>query len=92
LSQPNLLHPTISRSCTKPQGFSSGHGICGECGIVITVEHDPSEKIWLIDLKKDTHELKHHLEISDADACMANKQCVALGLEIAQLRKNIAGR
>ena len=32
LSQPNLLHPAISRSCAKPQSFSRGHGICGECG------------------------------------------------------------
>jgi hypothetical protein len=32
LSQPNLLHPAISSSCAKPQGFSCGHGICGECG------------------------------------------------------------
>jgi hypothetical protein len=64
----------------------------GQCGIDITVEHDPIKKIWLIDLKKGSHELKHHLEIPDADACMANQQCVSLGLEIDQLRKNIAGR
>ncbi len=64
----------------------------GQCGIDITVEHDPSKKIWLIDLKKDAHELKHHLEIPDADACMANKQCVSLGLEVDQLRKNIVER
>jgi hypothetical protein len=42
-----------------------------------------------VDLKKDTHELKHHLEISDANDCMDGKQCVSLGLEIAQLKKNI---
>ncbi len=64
----------------------------GQCGIDLTVEYDPIKKIWLIDLKKGDHELKHHLEIPDADACMANKQCVSLGLEIDQLRKNIAGQ
>jgi hypothetical protein len=32
LNLPNLLHPAISKSYTKPQGFSRGHGICGECG------------------------------------------------------------
>jgi hypothetical protein len=46
----------------------------------------------LVDLKKGTHELKHHLEIPDADACMENKQCVSLGLEIDQLKKNIEGQ
>ena len=63
----------------------------GTCGIDITVEYDPKKKVWLIDLKKDHHELKHHLEIPDADACMEDKQCVSLGLEIDQLKKNIAG-
>ncbi len=64
----------------------------GTCGIDITVEHDPKEKIWLVDLKKGQHELKHHLEIPDADACMEGKQCVSLGLDIDQLKKNIEGQ
>jgi hypothetical protein len=64
----------------------------GNCGIDITVEYDPKQKIWLVDLKKGNHGLKHHLEIPDADACMADKQCVSLGLEIGQLKKNIAGQ
>ena len=63
----------------------------GECGIDILVEYAPEKKVWLIDLKKGGHELQHHLEIPDADACMENKQCVSLGLEIAQLKKNIEG-
>ena len=63
----------------------------GECGIDLLVEYAPEKKVWLIDLKKGGHELKHHLEIPDADACMENKQCVSLGLEIAQLRRNIEG-
>ena len=63
----------------------------GECGIDIDASFDKENKVWIIDLKKDEHELKHHLEIPDADDCMAGKQCVSLGLEIAQLRKNIEG-
>lgn len=62
------------------------------CGIDIAVEYDKENKVWLIDLKKGEHELKHHLEIPDADACMEGKQCVSLGLEIAQLKKNIEGQ
>lgn len=63
----------------------------GECGIDITAKYNPEKKVWEIDLKKEPHELKHYLEIPDADACMEGKQCVALGLEIAQLKKNITG-
>lgn len=64
----------------------------GECGIDIDLEHDDQKKVWIVDLKKDNHELKHHLEYPDADACLDGKQCVSLGLEIAQLRKNIEGQ
>jgi hypothetical protein len=44
-----------------------------------------------VDLKKEGHELKHFLEPTDADACMQGKQCVSLGLEIAQMINNING-
>ncbi len=63
----------------------------GECGIDIDVTHDPKKKVWVVDLKRDGHELKHHLEYYDADTCMAGKQCLSLGLEIAQLKKIILG-
>lgn len=63
----------------------------GKCGIDIIVELDQKKNIWVVDLKKENHELKHHLEIPDADACMEGKKCVSLGLEIAQLKKNIEG-
>jgi len=63
----------------------------GECGIDIDAWFDKKKKVWIVDLKKGQHELQHHLEIPDANDCMAGKQCVSLGLEIAQLRKNIEG-
>lgn len=61
----------------------------GECGIDVDVVHDEQKKVWVVDLKKAGHELKHHLEYPDADDCVEGKQCVSLGLEIAQLKKNI---
>ena len=64
----------------------------GECGIEVEVAHDDRKKVWVVDLKKDDHELKHHLEYTDADDCIEGKQCVSLGLEIAQLKKNILGK
>ncbi|MDD3618123.1 MAG: hypothetical protein RBR09_13140 [Desulfobulbaceae bacterium] len=63
----------------------------GECGLDVEVEYNAEKKVWIVDLKKGSHELKHHLEIPDADQCMEGKQCVSLGLEIAQLKKNIQG-
>ena len=63
----------------------------GECGIDIDVTLDEKKKVWIVDLKKGGHELKHHLEYPDADACVDGTQCVSLGLEIAQLKRNIEG-
>jgi len=61
----------------------------GECGIDVTVDYDESQKRWVVDLKKDHHELKTYLEPGDVEFCLEGKQCVSLGIEIAQLRGNI---
>jgi hypothetical protein len=63
----------------------------GACGVDIDVSYNDLEKAWVVALKKDTHSLRHFLNIMDANRCMDGKQCVALGLEIAQLKKNIEG-
>ena len=63
----------------------------GACGIDIDVSYDKEKESWVVDLKKGAHELKHYLDVPDADNCMDGKQCVSLGLEIAQLKKNIEG-
>lgn len=61
----------------------------GECGIDVNVDFDPANQRWTVDLKKDSHRLKTFLEEGDAELCLQGKQCVSLGLEIAQLRGNI---
>jgi len=61
----------------------------GECGIDVDVEWNDEKKTWIVDLKKDDKELTTHLEEQDAEACMQGKQCVALGVQIAQLKSNI---
>jgi hypothetical protein len=61
----------------------------GECGIDVDVEYDEEKKAWVVDLKKDQHELQTHLEPEDATACMDGKQCVSLGIQIGQLKANI---
>ena len=63
----------------------------GQCGIDLTVDLDKRQNAWVVSLKKDNHKLKHFLEKPDADACMQGKKCVSLGLETAQLIKNIKG-
>ncbi len=62
----------------------------GECGIDVNVSYDDEQKMWVVNLKKDHLELKTFLEDGDAELCMEGKQCVSLGIEIAQLRDNIA--
>jgi hypothetical protein len=61
----------------------------GECGIDIDVEYDDDKKAWVVDLKKDQHELTTHLDPEEANACMDGKQCVSLGIQIGQLKENI---
>jgi hypothetical protein len=61
----------------------------GECGIDVDVKYDEAQKAWVVDLKKDQVELKTFLEPDEADQCMDGKQCVSLGMQIAQLRTNI---
>ncbi len=63
----------------------------GECGIDINVDYNKVENTWMVHLKKGSHKLDHFLETGDADSCVEGKKCIALGLEIAQLRKNIEG-
>jgi hypothetical protein len=61
----------------------------GACNIDVNVEYDKAKKAWAVDLKKGGHQLKTYLEDNEADLCMDGKQCVSLGLQIAQLRENI---
>ena len=58
----------------------------GECGIDIDVEYDDGKKAYVVNMKKGVQEVKTHLETEDADTCMAGKQCVGLGVQIAQFR------
>ncbi|MEJ2638188.1 MAG: hypothetical protein P8010_01300 [Desulfosarcinaceae bacterium] len=61
----------------------------GECGIDVDVVYDDSRERWTVNLKKGAHQLKTFLEEGDAEMCLMGKQCVSLGIEIAQLRGNI---
>ncbi len=62
----------------------------GECGIDINVEYSADNNAWVVHLKKENLKLKTYLEPEDANICMDGKQCIGLGLQIAQLKDNIA--
>ena len=64
----------------------------GVCGIDISVTKDSTQQTWVVHLNKESHNLNHFLELKDADRCMEGKECVALGLDIAQLKRNIEGK
>ena len=61
----------------------------GKCGIDVEVEWSADKRAWIVDLKKGEHELTTHLEPEDADACVEGKECVSLGIQVAQLKTNI---
>lgn len=61
----------------------------GECGIDVGLEWSSDKKAWIVDLKKDEHELTTYLDPEDADACMEGKNGVSLGIKISQLKNNI---
>jgi hypothetical protein len=61
----------------------------GACGIDVDAHYSTAKNTWIVELKKGGHMLQHHLEKHDAQDCVDGKECVALGLEIAQLKKNI---
>ena len=58
----------------------------GECSIDLDVDYDKEQKAWVVYMKKGNREVKHFIPDEDADLCMECKQCVSLGLEIAQFK------
>jgi hypothetical protein len=77
---------TREQLCTKIEAI---YPEIGACGIDVDVEWDEVKRAWVVDLKRGDRELITHLEDQDAEACMQGRQCVALGLQIAQLKSNI---
>ncbi|MFO7752161.1 MAG: hypothetical protein R6V41_03460 [Desulfobacteraceae bacterium] len=58
-----------------------------ECNIDVDVDWDETEKAYAVDLKTNSRKIRHYLPKEDAGLCMEGKQCVSLGLEIAQLKE-----
>lgn len=77
---------TREELCTK---ITAIYPEIGVCGIDLDVEYSPEKGAWIVDLKQQEHELKTYLEEADAQKCLEGKQCVSLGLQIAELVNNI---
>ena len=77
----------VERTILQIGLYALGHASSlGECGIDLEVDYDETQKSLVVYLRKGNKEVKHFLPSEDADACLEEKKCVALGLEIAQLR------
>ncbi len=63
----------------------------GRHGIVSSLIFDEDRKVYALTLKKDHHELQTFIEPKDATACMDGRECVHLGLKIAEFLKNFEG-
>jgi len=61
----------------------------GACGIDVKVNFDDRKEAWMVDLRKDAHRLQTRLELDEAEECLAGRQCVSLGIQVAQLVNNI---
>ncbi len=97
-----LAMPVLPNICLEAMSMFNAEQLCekitalypeiGICGLDIEVRRNYSEDAWVVHLKKDSHSLKHFLELKDAIRCVEGDQCVALGLEISQLKLNIEGK
>jgi hypothetical protein len=61
-------------------------------GITLILSFDEAKNAYIIDFRRDGHELTTHLEKKDADDCMNNIKCVYLGVQVGQFIKNYEER
>ncbi len=56
--------------------------------IAVSLYFSEEKKAYVVQLKKDKHELETYLDKSDADECMDGYKCVHLGVRIGEFIKN----
>jgi hypothetical protein len=61
-------------------------------GITLSLSFDDEKNAYIIDFRREGHELTTHLEKKDADDCMNNIKCVYLGVQVGQFIKNYEER
>ena len=61
----------------------------GACGIDVHVEWDEEAESWVVILEKEGKTLRTHLDPQDIEACEKGQKCIALGIQIGELKKNV---
>lgn len=61
----------------------------GACGTDFTVEYSEDVKAWVVDLHQGEYHLKTFLDTDEADSCLDKGQCISLGMQVGQLKKNL---
>ncbi len=61
----------------------------GQCDIDLDVHFDEEKKAWVARLAKGGKELATHLDDDEIQACLDGRQCVALGVHVAELSRNV---
>ncbi len=61
----------------------------GRCGINLDVRYDEEKKAWVTHLEREGKALETYLDDDEIRACLDGKQCVSLGVHVAELSKNI---
>ena len=56
--------------------------------IGVSLGFDESNDSYIVNLKKDSHQLVTYIDRSDADECMEGMKCVHLGVKIGEFVKN----
>ncbi len=61
----------------------------GACGINVQVIWDEKAESWAVVLEKEGKRLLTHLEPEDIEACEKGEKCIAIGLQLGELKKNL---
>jgi predicted transport protein len=64
------------------------HPEIAENGVAVSLVFNEELKTYDVNMKKDKHELKTHLETKDADECMDGKKCIHLGVQLKEFIDN----
>jgi hypothetical protein len=57
-------------------------------GLGLSLAFNDDKNAWIVEFKKDKHELTTHLESKDAEDCLQGIKCVYLGVQVWQFIEN----
>lgn len=61
----------------------------GKCGQDFQVDYDEANHAWVVDLHDGRVYLKTFDEEEEVDTCLDADQCISLGLQFGQFRRNL---